>query len=91
MDRKEDLLEAQRYRRTQVAAAMFGADPSHVPQTGPGPWGGFVLGVLVAGALCAFGPVIAIVTESAPAPTPTQGPVTPAVTPAVTDGQDASH
>lgn len=84
MDRKEDLLEAQRYRRTQAAVAMFGAVPAHVPQTGPGPWAGPVWGLLLAGALCAVGPVVDAVTKVPPS----SGPVTPATS---TPGAPVSH
>lgn len=85
MDRKEDLLEAQRYRRTQAATAMFGVAPVHVPQSGPGPWAGPVLGLLLAGALCVVGPVKDVVTKTPPS----SGPVAPVVTPATP--ADAPH
>jgi len=100
VERKEDLLEAQRYRRTQCARAMFGVTPAHAMHTGPGPWAGPVLGLLVAALLSLAGPVMGVVTQ-APTPSVPAAPAAPATAPAVPqvseqdiqgqDGSDAPH
>lgn len=100
MERKEDLLEAQRYRRTQCARAMFGVTPAHAMHTGPGPWAGPVLGLLLAALLSLVGPVMGVVTQ-APSPSVPPAPAAPATAPAVPqvseqhiqgqDGSDAPH
>lgn len=68
MERREDLLEVQRYRRAQAAFAMFNAGPAHVSGVGPGVWAGPVLGLLVALVLCAVGPVVEVVTKAPASP-----------------------
>lgn len=100
MERKEDLLEAQRYRRTQCARAMFGVTPAHAMHTGQGPWAGPVLGLLLAALLSLVGPVMGVVTQ-APSPSVPPAPAAPATAPAVPqvsepdiqgkDGSDAQH
>lgn len=100
MERKEDLLEAHRYRRTQCARAMFGVTPAHAMHTGPGPWAGPVLGLLLAALLSLVGPVMGVVTQ-APSPSVPPAPAAPATAPAVPqvseqhiqgqDGSDAPH
>ncbi|WP_110240569.1 hypothetical protein [Nocardioides gilvus] len=97
VQRREDLLEAQRYRRTQAAHAVFAVGRAHATYTGPGPWAGPVLGLLVAGVLCAAGPVIDVVTQTPPTSAPV-APVTPPIPPEAReqdahgqDGEDAPH
>lgn len=91
MERREDLLEAQRYRRAQCADAMFGVGPAHALYTGPGPWVGVVLGLLVAGVLGAADPVIGVMTQR-PATSAPAAPPAPQVAPDVPEhdvrGQD---
>ena len=107
MERKEDLLEAQRYRRTQCARAMFGVTPAHALHTGPGPWAGPVLGLIVAALLSLVSPVMGLVSQapSSPVQAPSPSvPVAPAAPPAASavpqvseqdvqgqEGSDAPH
>lgn len=68
---------------------MFGVAPAHALYTGPGPWLGLVLGLLVVGVLCAAGPVIDAVGHK-PANSVPAAPQAPPIAsaPPVASGQD---